>query len=683
MATIQSQLRLNDGMTSVLRSCTSALDTCLHSFEQVQATSSRAIDVQSITDAQMGLFEANAAIEQMESNLRQVENQQNSVNRSLQTGRSAADGLLGKIVQMAAAYVSMQGLQKAVELSDALASTQARLELIVDDGGSVADLQNQIMNMANNTRSSFLDTASAVAKMGLNAGAAFEGNDELIAFMEQVNKQFVIGGASAQEQANATLQLTQAMAAGALRGEELNSILDQAPGIARAIEQYMGAAEGSVKTLAEQGLVTSEVVKNALLSTADETNARFESMPMTWGQVWTLFTNDALQAFQPVLEKINELANSPEFQIFVDNAMAALVAVADAVMWIFSVIMSVAQFASENWSWLGPVIMGVVSALLAWKIATIAMTVAQWAMNAAMLASPITWVVLIIGALIAAVVWLANKVGGFNVLWQYVWTAIKTGALYALYGLFWAFDKLLWFFETIEMIAIRVWNGLVTGIEFAGAGIAKAAQEIVNVVLSMVNTIIEGINTLLGWAGVHIDTVAMTTFGDEALAGAEASMNARNAQADMKQSEIDAARADRQAQLDQMLNDAQSTWSGGIAEAERMAAENAAENQASSDDGGGEPPLSAPPDYTPQLDQIADNTGSTAEAMGNMSEELAYMRDIAEREAINRFTTASLQVDMTGMTNRIDSNMDVDGVITRFVDGITEELEIMAEGVHP
>ena len=206
----------------------------------------------------------------------------------------------------------MAAIKKAVNLSDELASTNARLNLLVTDDGSLEELENKIMASAERSlRSAYFDTASAVAKLGLNAGNAFDHDmNQVIAFMEQINKQFVIGGASAIEQSNTMIQLTQAMAAGALRGEELNSVLDAAPGIARAIEQYMGIAEGSIKNYAEQGLVTAQVVKNAMFAMADETNAKFESMPMTWGQVFTMAGNIAIKMLQPLLHGINWLANN-------------------------------------------------------------------------------------------------------------------------------------------------------------------------------------------------------------------------------------------------------------------------------------------------------------------------------------------------------------------------------------
>lgn len=233
-------------------------------------------------------------------------------------GNSAANaarqtsGLVSTLKNAARAFIGFQSIKGLVSLSDSVTSTTARLNLMNDGLQTTEELNRMIYESAQRSRSSYLDTASAISKMALNAGAAFKSNEDVVAFMEQVNKQFVIAGASADEQRNAVTQLTQAMAAGALRGEELNSILDQAPGIARAIESYMGVAEGSIKQYAEQGLITSEVVKNALFSVADETNAKFASMPMTWSQVWTKFQNSALMALQPVLNGINWLANNTE-----------------------------------------------------------------------------------------------------------------------------------------------------------------------------------------------------------------------------------------------------------------------------------------------------------------------------------------------------------------------------------
>jgi len=277
----------------------------------------------------------------------------------------------------------MMGLSRLVGLSDELAGTRARLNLIVDDGGSVADLEKKIMASAQRSRAAYFDTANAIASMGANAKSAFSGNDELIAFMEQINKQFVIGGASAQGQAAAMMQLTQAMGAGALRGEELNSILDNAPGIARAIEQYMGVAEGSIKKYAEEGLITAEVVKNAMFAAADETNAKFESMPKTWAQIWTSMKNRALSVLSPLLAKINELMNSAQFTQVTDALLNAFVGLVQAGSFVLDLLISIASAVVDNWSWLIPIIYGVAGALLFYAAATKGVAIAEGIATAA------------------------------------------------------------------------------------------------------------------------------------------------------------------------------------------------------------------------------------------------------------------------------------------------------------
>ena len=260
--------------------------------------------------------------------------------------------------------------------------------------------------------------------------------NQVIAFMEQVNKQFVIGGATAQEQSNAMIQLTQAMAAGALRGEELNSILEGAPGIARAIEQYMGIAEGSIKKYASQGLVTADIVKNALFSIADETNAKFESMPKTWAQIWIGMKNKALSIFQPILQRINEIGNSGRFSAVADGLINTLAGVAAVAAQVFDLLIGGAALVIDNWSWSSPIIYGVAGALLVYyghlavvrggelalmavhaavavakglmAAATMLVTGATWAqataqlgLNGAMYACPIVWIIMLIIALVA------------------------------------------------------------------------------------------------------------------------------------------------------------------------------------------------------------------------------------------------------------------------------------------
>lgn len=358
MGNIRAAIALYDGVTSPLQSMHKAMGVVLNTFEAMQQASGRAVDTAAIREAREEWAKAGTAFDTIEENIRNANNEQQNFNNSIRGGSNSANGLLSIIKKIAIAAGGIAGSNKALNISDKLASTKARLNLLVDDGGSVEALEQKIMASAQRSRSVYFDTASAVAKLGLNAGNAFDGNmDQVIAFMEQVNKQFVIGGATAQEQSNAMIQLTQAMAAGALRGEELNSILDGAPGIARAIEKYMGIAEGSIKTVAQEGKVTAEVVKNAMFAMADETNAKFDSMPKTWAQIWAGMKNRALSMFAPILTKINQIANSTKFQQVTTALINGLAGVANIASSVLDILISIASVIVDNWSWIQPIIM--------------------------------------------------------------------------------------------------------------------------------------------------------------------------------------------------------------------------------------------------------------------------------------------------------------------------------------
>ena len=561
------------------------------------------------------------------------------------------------------------------------------------------------MASAQRSRAAYLDTASAIASMGANAGAAFSSNDELIAFMEQVNRQFTIGGASAQGQAAAMLQLTQAMAAGALRGEELNSILENAPGIARAIEQYMGIAEGSIKQYAQEGQVTAEVVKNALFSVADETNAKFESMPMTWAQIWTNMQNRALQALDPVLNKLNKLANSEQFSTVVDGALNALATITALASGILDVFVNIGSAVVDNWSVIEPIAWGLVAALVAYNAvalitqaingavalsagvkaaaemmstgATFAATAAQYGLNAALLACPITWIVVGVIALVAGIIALCNWIakttgvaatgfgvitGGINVAIQAVWNAMLV----------------------VANVAIGIWNALgacCSNIGTAFHNVISNVQGWFYGLLSTALTVVEGICAALNKLPfVEFDYSGISAKADEyAAKSAEAYGSVEEYQ------NIGDAFTKGYNTFDTFTDGwasdafkAGASWGDGVVDKVSSFFDFGGGGTSGTDLGSGFD-LSSIADNT---GLTADNTGKTADALAVTEEQLEYLRDIAERDAINRFTTAEVKIDMTGMTNRIDGSADLDGVISQLTEGFTEALVTAAEGVH-
>ena len=676
MATIRSQMVLNDQVTGVLKNITRALDITLHSFEQMQDASANAVDVRLLNQARAGLGEVNLAVREMEENYRRAAQQEQQVTRnirqstqaeqqlnaSIRGGNDALDDMVGKAKNLAATIGAGVGLKKLIELSDQMTSTTARLNFIVDDGGSVKALEAKIMASAQRSRAAYLDTASAIASMGANAGAAFTSNDELIAFMEQVNKQFVIGGASAQGQAAAMLQLTQAMAAGALRGEELNSILENAPGIARAIEQYMGIAEGSIKSYAEKGAVSATVVKNALLSIADETNAKFNGMAMTWGQVWTQMGNIALKVTRPLLTAINWLANNLSVigPILLGLGTAFLVFQVAAHWTQIAAVATAAYHAVVNLLSIG---FGVLTGN------TAAASAAVFTFNSALLASPITWIIMLIAVVIGllyGVVAIINKVTGSSIsATGLICGAIAVAGAFignTVIGLLNALIQYIWAIFVAPFLGIVEWI-----LNVCNGGFNSFGDAVANL-----------IGQIIGWflnLGKVVTTIIDAIFGTNWTAGLESLQSSVTAWGKNE----NAITLDKNAPTIDYRFEYEDAWAAGNDFGKGIDAKiGGMFNMGGLGDSSGFD-LSSIADNT---GLTADNTGKTADALAVTEEQLEYLRDIAERDAINRFTTAEVKIDMTGMTNRIDGSADLDGVISQLTEGFTEALVTAAEGVH-
>lgn len=198
----------------------------------------------------------------------------------------------------------------AVQTTDQLTQIRARINLINDGSQSTAEIMDKIYSAANRSRGSYLDMADSVAKLNMLAKDAFSSNDEAIYFVEQLNKQFKISGASVEETTSAMYQLTQAMAAGKLQGDEFHSIMENAPMLAQSIASEMGLTVGQLKEMSSQGLITADIIKEALFNSAEETNAKFAEIPMTFQDIGTQVQNELIAAFQPAMEEISNMTSS-------------------------------------------------------------------------------------------------------------------------------------------------------------------------------------------------------------------------------------------------------------------------------------------------------------------------------------------------------------------------------------
>lgn len=710
MATIRTAIALYDGVTSPLRNMQKAMGIVLNSFESMQRASSNAVDVSAIQEAREELARAETAFDSIEQNIRDANDQQQRFNRSIRDGSSAADGLWQKMKGIAATVGGMIGLKQALGTSDQLTQTNARLNnalIKFDDGGSIEELEAKVMASAQRSRAYYMDTAAAVAKLGTNARDAFTNMDEVIAFSELVNKSFVIGGAGAQEQSAAMLQLTQAMASGVLRGEELNSVFEQAPGIIQSIAKYLDVPIGQIRTMASEGQITADIVKNAMFEAAGDIERTFSNMPKTWGQIWTGMKNKALSIFAPILTKINELANSELVAKLTDGIVNGLAAIATVANMILDLMINVASVVVDNWSWLSPIILGVAAALGVYygaqlaantvgliskgvhiamagakmiqlaatgalTAATAAETAAQYGLNAALYACPLVWIIILIIALVAlfyAAVAAVNKFAGTSVSA----TGIICGAFMAALAFIGNIFIALW--NVAAEVFVLIYNLVATVANFIGnvfndpvGAVCRLFFDLADTVLGVLQALASAIDAIFG------SNLAGAVQGwRDSLGGwvDETFGKGTEVMAKMSADDLKLDRFEYGAAFDLGYNFGEGIDSkvSGLFDGSAMDSMGAF-------------------DIGNTLDGIYGNTGDTAgntaamsDALDITEEDLSYLRDIAEREAINRFTTAEIHVEQHN-ENHISKDADLDGIMDAWANDFAEKLDVSEEGVH-
>lgn len=710
MATIRTAIALYDGVTSPLRNMQKAMGIVLNSFESMQRASSNAVDVSAIQEAREELARAETAFDSIEQNIRDANDQQQRFNRSIRDGSSAADGLWQKMKGIAATVGGMIGLKQALGTSDQLTQTNARLNnalIKFDDGGSIEELEAKVMASAQRSRAYYMDTAAAVAKLGTNARDAFTNMDEVIAFSELVNKSFVIGGAGAQKQSAAMLQLTQAMASGVLRGEELNSIFENAPGIIQSIAKYLDVPIGQIRTMASEGQITADIVKNAMFEAAGDIERTFSNMPKTWGQIWTGMKNKALSIFAPILTKINELANSELVAKLTDGIVNGLAAIATVANMILDLMINVASVVVDNWSWLSPIILGVAAALGVYygaqlaantvgliskgvhiamagakmiqlaatgalTAATAAETAAQYGLNAALYACPLVWIIILIIALVAlfyAAVAAVNKFAGTSVSA----TGIICGAFMAALAFIGNIFIALW--NVAAEVFVLIYNLVATVANFIGnvfndpvGAVCRLFFDLADTVLGVLQALASAIDAIFG------SNLAGAVQGwRDSLGGwvDETFGKGTEVMAKMSADDLKLDRFEYGAAFDLGYNFGEGIDSkvSGLFDGSAMDSMGAF-------------------DIGNTLDGIYGNTGDTAgntaamsDALDITEEDLSYLRDIAEREAINRFTTAEIHVEQHN-ENHISKDADLDGIMDAWANDFAEKLDVSEEGVH-
>ena len=668
------------------------------------------MDVSAANDAYLRLSQT---VGNTERYIRDNVDEQGRFNQEISAGTQQANELTNTIKRAVAAYISIQSVGKALNISDELVQTTSRLNMMNDGVQTTAELVNMVYAAAQDARGSFSQMADVVARFGNNAKDAFSSSEEVVAFADLIQKQMTIAGASTQEAANAELQLSQALGSGVLRGDELNSIFEQAPNLIQNIADYLDVPIGKIREMAADGELSADVVKAAIFSAADDINSKFNEMPMTWGQMWQSMQNTALIAFQPVLQRLNDLANSEAFQTFIQGAIEAMATLANILLNVFEVAASVGAFIGDNWSIIAPIIYGVIAALGAYlaimgivnaitaisaaidatKAAADALaagqtflwTVQQYGLNAALAACPITWIIVLIIALIAIIFAVCNAIAKM--------TGIANSGFGVITG---GVNVVIQFFKnlglTVANIALGIGNAIaalatnmMTAFHNAICSIQSWFYNLLSTALSVIEGICAALNKL---PFVEFDYSGISSAADDYAAKAsEAAGNKEDYQSisDAFNEGFTTFDAFQDGWESDAFN-AGAAWGDGVADKV---------SNFSLSDVFGQTDIPNVSDYTSGfsdaiansgvgdgIGNIDDNTGKIKDSLDITEEDLKYLRDIAEQEAINRFTTAEINVDMSGMQNTVNSGDDIDGFMTKLTDSVNEAVDNMTEGVH-
>lgn len=722
MATIRTAIQIEDRLSQPIRAMHNAISMMVNQMEHMNVASGDMFDSSSIELMRRNLANAANSMNQIEQEIHGANNAQVGLNNRIRDGTDAMNGLLSKVMALIGAYLSLQGLGKVIEISDELTNTKARVQLLVEEMpvipdqlakvdfglGDMSDIelaQQMIHDAAQRSYSSFKDTADMVSRIGTNARDSFSNLGEVVAFTELVQKQFGIAGASAVEASNATIQLSQALASGVLRGDELNSIFEQAPNLISTIADYMGEPLGAIRDLAADGMITADIVKNAMFAATDEINKKFDSMPVTWSQMWTYFQNEALRAFGPVLQKINEVANSERFKEFIASATQALYLIANVIGYVFNAIVSLGAFIYDNWQWVAPIIFGVGSALLILasyiilvRTAILIKTAAVWAWNAALAANPVVWVVIAIIALIAIIYLAVAAINDFTGS-SISATGIIAGAFMVLGSAIFNVIAYLWnMWASYAEFFVNVWKHPMYSVKRLFYNLASNVLDSIismtsgwdNFATNFVNAIVSAVNGAIKAWNWFVDLLPSDIAAKIGIGKGSEIAHTTSITSDLKSLKgalgdwVGEAPADYWEAPKMEMKSLGAAWDTGYNWGADLF------NFDKGNTGGNTDALMKSINDSlglgDKLDKgneagkkTADNTKKAADGIKMMNEDLKYLRDIAEREAINRYTTAEIKVDMKN-ENHINSELDIDGVIDKFGERVEEVAEMLAEG---
>lgn len=722
---INTAVRVTDGLTPAFKSMVTAINLTISSFEHLRRAANVDADINtaSLRQARIEMNSANEAIQRLEAEMQDLDNQTRQYGN---TSRSTFGGLVSTVRGLVTSYAALSAGRYLINTSDQYSQIQARLGLIVDEQQKVSDLNGMIFATAERARGSYADMAATVTRLRMNAPDAFGSSQEAIRFAELLNKQFKLSGANLEETRAATLQLTQALGSGLLRGDELNSVFESAPTIMQDLADYLGVGTGELRKMAEEGQLTADAVKNSMLRAGNEIDKKFDKLPMTWADRWQQAQNRVMYGLADTSVALNNLANSPAMDLFMDNISSITSAIAYMLAYIVTGIAGMIGFMAEYWNILGPPLLTVLGLLGLYKAeliitqglevasgvakgimaartwattnATWAQVAAQYGLNAALYACPLTWIVagimLVIGALFL-LVGIINQVAGTN----YSAIGIMAGAWNAfgaiLYNIF-LFILQTAMFVMMSILAAILWaveGGANAFIDFYNTWV-QVAEDVMNLAqtvgTAIGNAIIAGINLAISGINLLIDALnKIPGFNIGKVSKMAYESVPKYSFASRKMDYLNFGDIDPSKAFSGGYKDIGAAWDSGYNWGANLFNDNTSDELDKYQDMLDKYNNTYNPTGTGLSDggvgnavkDTAQNTEDIKNLLKVTGDNVEYLRDLAEREVINRFTTAEIKIDMTN-NNSISSNMDIDGVVNTLVEQLEEAMATSAEGVH-
>ena len=715
---IKTSIDIQDRVSQKLNRVILQLNKTTSAFQAADAVSNTALTGATVQTAAEQIYNYETRIEELEQKIEQAGEQMEKLKDNTKQSSGEAQNLsriMGGIKTLIASYAGFNALQGIAKTSDDLTQTTARLGMMNEGfretGGaleSTDDLVNLVYASAQNARGSFGDMAAVVAKFGNNAKDAFSSSAEVVDFANLVQKQMTIAGASTTEASNAMLQLSQALGSGVLRGDELNSIFEQAPNLIQTIADYMDVPIGSIRQMASDGKLSADTVKAAIFSASEDINAKFDQMPMTWGQVTQRMKNSALKNFKPVLNKVNELAGNERFTSAANSVLGSLATVAVAALTVMNIVGAAGGFVADNWSIIGPIVYGVAGAFAVYaaylgivkgieaastaasilhsvamsaKIgitalmthSTMEATAAQMGYNGALYACPIVWIIVLIIALIAVIYAVCSAIAKM--------TGVANSGFGVITG---GINVVIQFFKNLGLSVADIALGIGNAIAALASNMGTAFYNTICNVQSWFYNLLSTALSVIESICAALNKLPFVSFDYSNISSAADDYASKAAQAAGNKQEyksVGDAFSEGMSVFDTFQDGwasdafkAGTSWGDGLTDkVSGMFSGTAAEETGyamSGDSGIGD-----------NIGDIAEDTSKISKSVDISNENLKYLRDIAETEAVNRFTTAEIKVDMTN-NNTVSSGMDIDGIVRQLSYGVTEAMTAAAEGVH-